>query len=165
MRIRYLRSDVVSSDLPWSASPTTRNRPSCRGDAANRRSRHRTPAPVRYRRARARRNCERHFSARRRRACRGCRRSCSRVVSNHVFVLHVSLRIDICNIDAYLNEKNCPRSPERPMRLTRYNDYAMRVLLYLGTRPDQLCSVSEIARAYDVPQKHLMTVATELVRP
>ncbi|RIA43923.1 BadM/Rrf2 family transcriptional regulator [Hephaestia caeni] len=50
------------------------------------------------------------------------------------------------------------------MRLTRYTDYAMRVLLYLGTRPDQLCSVSEIARAYGVSQNHLMKVANDLVR-
>src|SRR3546814_13345764 len=40
----------------------------------------------------------------------------------------------------------------------------MRVLLYLGTRPDQLCSVSEIARAYGVSQNHLMKVANDLVR-
>src|SRR3546814_15362047 len=51
-----------------------------------------------------------------------------------------------------------------PMRLTRYTDYAMRVLLYLGTRPDQLCSVSEIARAYGVSQNHLMKLANDLVR-
>ncbi|MCM8730430.1 Rrf2 family transcriptional regulator [Hephaestia sp. GCM10023244] len=50
------------------------------------------------------------------------------------------------------------------MRLTRYTDYAMRVLLYLGTRPDRLCSVSEIARAYGVSQNHLMKVANDLVR-
>ena len=50
------------------------------------------------------------------------------------------------------------------MRLTRYTDYAMRVLLYLGTRPDRLCSIAEIARGYGVSQNHLMKVVNDLVR-
>ncbi|BBK43703.1 HTH-type transcriptional regulator NsrR [Allostella vacuolata] len=50
------------------------------------------------------------------------------------------------------------------MRLTRYTDYAMRVLLYLGARPERLCSIAEIARAYDVSQNHLMKVVNDLVR-
>jgi Rrf2 family transcriptional regulator, nitric oxide-sensitive transcriptional repressor len=29
------------------------------------------------------------------------------------------------------------------MRLTRYTDYAMRVLLYLGAQPDRICSIGE----------------------
>lgn len=50
------------------------------------------------------------------------------------------------------------------MRLTQYTDYAMRVLLYLGARPDKLCSISEISRAYGVSQNHLMKVVNHLVR-
>lgn len=50
------------------------------------------------------------------------------------------------------------------MRLTRYSDYAMRVLLYLGRLPDRLCPISEIARAYGISQNHLMKVINELVR-
>ena len=49
------------------------------------------------------------------------------------------------------------------MRLTRYTDYAMRVLLYLGARPERLCSISEIAGAYDISQNHLMKVVSDLV--
>lgn len=48
------------------------------------------------------------------------------------------------------------------MRLTRYTDYAMRVLLYLGARQDRLCSIAEIARAYDISQNHLMKVVHDL---
>ena len=36
------------------------------------------------------------------------------------------------------------------MRLTRYTDYAMRVLLYVGARPERLCSISEVSRAYGI---------------
>lgn len=38
------------------------------------------------------------------------------------------------------------------MRLTRYTDYAMRVLLYLGAQPEKICSIGEIARAYGISQ-------------
>lgn len=49
------------------------------------------------------------------------------------------------------------------MRLTRYTDYAIRVLLYLGRPTEQLCSIAEIARAYDISQNHLMKVVSDLV--
>lgn len=49
------------------------------------------------------------------------------------------------------------------MRLTRYTDYAMRVLLFLGSRPERLCSIAEIARAYAISQNHLMKVVNDLV--
>lgn len=49
------------------------------------------------------------------------------------------------------------------MRLTRYSDYAMRVLLYLGARPERHCSIAEISRAYRISQNHLMKVANDLV--
>jgi Rrf2 family nitric oxide-sensitive transcriptional repressor len=48
------------------------------------------------------------------------------------------------------------------MRLTRYTDFALRVLLYLAARPDRLCSIGEIARAYDISQNHLMKVVNDL---
>ncbi|WP_332812295.1 Rrf2 family transcriptional regulator [Sphingomonas sp.] len=48
------------------------------------------------------------------------------------------------------------------MRLTRYTDYAMRVLLYVGARPDRLCSIAEISRAYGISQNHLMKVVHDL---
>lgn len=48
------------------------------------------------------------------------------------------------------------------MRLTRYTDYAMRVLLRLAVQPDEVCSIAEIARAYGISQNHLMKVAHDL---
>jgi Rrf2 family transcriptional regulator, nitric oxide-sensitive transcriptional repressor len=50
------------------------------------------------------------------------------------------------------------------MRLTRYTDYAMRVLLYLAREPKKLCSIDEITRAYGISKNHLMKVVSELAR-
>jgi Rrf2 family nitric oxide-sensitive transcriptional repressor len=50
------------------------------------------------------------------------------------------------------------------MRLTRYTDYAMRVLTYLAARPEGLCSIGEISRAYGISQNHLMKVVNDLAR-
>lgn len=50
------------------------------------------------------------------------------------------------------------------MRLTRYTDYAMRVLIHLAARPDELCSIGEISRAYGISQNHLMKVVNDLAR-
>lgn len=49
------------------------------------------------------------------------------------------------------------------MRLTRYTDYAMRVLLYLARHPDRTCSIAEIAKVYGISQNHLMKVISDLV--
>ena len=52
------------------------------------------------------------------------------------------------------------------MKLTRYTDYAMRVLIHLGSRDDGdgggLSSIAEIARVYDISQNHLMKVVHQL---
>ena len=48
------------------------------------------------------------------------------------------------------------------MRLTRYTDYAMRVLMYLAARPDRISTIPEMARAYGISQNHLMKVVHQL---
>jgi len=48
------------------------------------------------------------------------------------------------------------------LRLTRFSDYAVRVMLFLAAHPDRLCSIAEIAKAYDISQNHLMKVVSDL---
>ncbi len=44
------------------------------------------------------------------------------------------------------------------MELTRYMDYALRVLVYAGLRPQRLCLISEVAEHYKISENHLMKV-------
>lgn len=48
------------------------------------------------------------------------------------------------------------------MRLTRFSDYGVRVMLYLAAHTDRLCSIAEIAKAYNISQNHLMKVVSDL---
>jgi Rrf2 family transcriptional regulator, nitric oxide-sensitive transcriptional repressor len=48
------------------------------------------------------------------------------------------------------------------MRLTALTDYALRVLIYAGTHSERLCTISEIAKAFDISQAHLMKVSQQL---
>lgn len=50
------------------------------------------------------------------------------------------------------------------MRLTRYSDYSLRVLMYLGVRPGELATIDEISTAYGISKAHLMKVVHELGR-
>lgn len=48
------------------------------------------------------------------------------------------------------------------MRLTRYTDFAIRIMLYLAAHEDRLCPIGEIAESYGISQNHLMKVASDL---
>ena len=50
------------------------------------------------------------------------------------------------------------------MRLTVMTDYALRLLMYVGQRPGRLCTIAEVARAYEISETHLMKVTHQLGR-
>jgi Rrf2 family nitric oxide-sensitive transcriptional repressor len=48
------------------------------------------------------------------------------------------------------------------MQLTRFTDYALRALVYLGARRERLSTISEIAAFYDISEAHLMKIVHRL---
>ena len=48
------------------------------------------------------------------------------------------------------------------MRLTVYTDYALRLLMYLALKEDQLATIAEIAQSFAISRNHLMKVAYQL---
>jgi Rrf2 family nitric oxide-sensitive transcriptional repressor len=48
------------------------------------------------------------------------------------------------------------------MHLTRYTDLSLRTLIYLGTRPEKLSTIGEIAAYHDISRNHLMKVVHQL---
>lgn len=48
------------------------------------------------------------------------------------------------------------------MRMTLHTDYALRMLIYMATQPDDLCTVNDVAEAYQLPRNHLLKVAQTL---
>jgi Rrf2 family nitric oxide-sensitive transcriptional repressor len=50
------------------------------------------------------------------------------------------------------------------MRLTRYTDYAFRVLIHLALDDEGLCSIGQIARSYSISHNHLIKVVGALAR-
>ncbi|HEX2892284.1 Rrf2 family transcriptional regulator [Vineibacter terrae] len=50
------------------------------------------------------------------------------------------------------------------MRLTLHTDYALRLLMMLAMEPDDLHTVEEVARRYDISRNHLTKVTQTLVQ-
>ena len=50
------------------------------------------------------------------------------------------------------------------MRLTRYTDYALRVLIFAGVRPSEICTIDSIAVNYGISKNHLRKVVHRLSR-
>ena len=48
------------------------------------------------------------------------------------------------------------------MRLTVYSDYALRLLMYLAVKQEDLATIAEVAEAYGISKNHLTKVAHEL---
>lgn len=49
------------------------------------------------------------------------------------------------------------------VRFTRYTDYALRVLMFLGLKPvGELSTIREIATSFGISENHLMKVVTRL---
>jgi len=48
------------------------------------------------------------------------------------------------------------------MQLTRFSDYALRVLIFVGQRPDEWTTIRQISDAYGISRNHLMKVVSFL---
>ncbi len=48
------------------------------------------------------------------------------------------------------------------MQLTLHTDYSLRVLMYLGIRPNQQATIPEIAKSYGISRNHLAKVVHNL---
>lgn len=50
------------------------------------------------------------------------------------------------------------------MKLSLYSDYALRILIYLATRPDDLTQIRTIASIYGVSRHHLTKIVQDLAQ-
>jgi Rrf2 family nitric oxide-sensitive transcriptional repressor len=61
-------------------------------------------------------------------------------------------------------ESNIYYAAYKPMRLTTFSDYTLRVLMYLTLKGDELATIPVIAAAYGISENHLTKVVHQLVR-
>jgi Rrf2 family nitric oxide-sensitive transcriptional repressor len=50
------------------------------------------------------------------------------------------------------------------MQLTKHTDYALRVLIYLAYKGDELATIREIAELYCISESHLMKIVHQLAK-
>ena len=50
------------------------------------------------------------------------------------------------------------------MQLTRYTDYALRVLIYLAHKKEKLTTIREISDAYRISENHVMKIVHDLAK-
>ena len=50
------------------------------------------------------------------------------------------------------------------MQMTKYSDYSLRALIYLGLNRHRRCTIREIADAYGISENHLMKLIHQLGR-
>ncbi len=48
------------------------------------------------------------------------------------------------------------------MQLTAFTDYSLRVLVYVGLRPDERSSITEVSEAYGISRNHIVKVVHRL---
>ncbi len=48
------------------------------------------------------------------------------------------------------------------MNITRFTDYALRVLIYLGVNQQETVTIKQVADSYNISKNHLMKVVQEL---
>jgi len=48
------------------------------------------------------------------------------------------------------------------MRLTNFSDYALRLLIFAATKPDELVTIGEVSKAYGISRNHLMKITNTL---
>lgn len=48
------------------------------------------------------------------------------------------------------------------MRLTTFTDYCLRVLMYVGTKGEELSTIDEICESYDISRGHIMKAVYRL---
>jgi Rrf2 family nitric oxide-sensitive transcriptional repressor len=51
-----------------------------------------------------------------------------------------------------------------PMQLTKFSDYALRVLMFTHAAGDRLVTIEEMAKSYRISRAHLMKVVNALTR-
>jgi len=48
------------------------------------------------------------------------------------------------------------------MQLTSYSDYSLRVLIYLGLRPENVTTIADISQSYNISRNHIVKVVHNL---